>query len=63
MEDLFRDYWWLMFPLGWVAFAAFQGLLAERRRSVAMDLVRAYAEKGQAAPPELERVAFGKGGC
>lgn len=63
MEDLFRDYWWLLFPISWIVIAAFRGLLAERRRDAAMDLVRAYAEKGQAAPPELERIAYGKEGC
>ncbi len=26
MEDLFRDYWWLMFPLAWFALAAINAI-------------------------------------
>jgi len=62
MDELFRDFWWLAFPLAWGLAAMWQGWLGERRRRDALDLVRAYADKGQAAPPELVRAVWGKEG-
>ncbi len=58
MADLFRDYWWLMFPLGGFAFAGFgmfMGMQAHRDR---LSLLRTYAEKGQTPPPELAESAM-----
>ena len=62
MDELFRDFWWLLFPLAWGLAAMWQGWLRERRRREALDLIAAYADKGQSAPPELVRVAWGKEG-
>lgn len=53
MEDLFRSFWWLLFPLGWVAFAGIRSLLDYRRQRDALDLLRTYAEKGQEPPEAL----------
>jgi hypothetical protein len=53
MEELFRSYWWLMFPVGWMVFGAFRGWLAYRARRDAMDLLKSYAEAGREPPAAL----------
>ena len=53
MEELFRSYWWLMFPLGWMVFGAFRSWLADRARRDAMDLLKSYAEAGREPPAAL----------
>ena len=47
MEDIFRSYWWLLFPLGWFVAEGWQSWLKYRARRDALRLVQAYAEKGQ----------------
>lgn len=56
MEDLFRGYWWLLFPLGWFVYAAWASWLNYRRQREALDVVRRYADQGKDAPPELMKV-------
>jgi len=53
MEDLFRSYWWLIFPLGWFIGAGWQSWLAYRSRKDALKLVQTYAERGQEPPADL----------
>lgn len=53
MEDLFRSYWWLLFPLGWFVVEAWQSWLKYRARKDALRLFQAYAESGRAPPDEL----------
>lgn len=53
MEDLFRSYWWLIFPIGWFIAAGFSSLLNYRRQRDMLDLLRRYADKGQEPPAEL----------
>ncbi|MBN8552607.1 MAG: hypothetical protein J0L52_06900 [Caulobacterales bacterium] len=53
MEDLFRSYWWLLFPMGWFIAEAWQNWLSYRARKDALALVQAYAEKGREPPAEL----------
>ena len=60
MEELFRDFWWLLFPISWMIYAGWTGFLADRRRADALKLVRAYKEKGQEPPAGLARLAFGR---
>lgn len=55
MEDLFRSYWWLLFPIGWFVASGFQSLINYRRHRDTLDLLKSYAEKGQEPPPELLR--------
>lgn len=33
MEDLFRDYWWLMFPMAWFALALINAIKGEPNAS------------------------------
>jgi len=60
MEALFRDFWWLLFPLSWIVIAAWRAFLADRRRADAINLLRTFKEKGQEPPAELTRMAFGR---
>ncbi|KQZ33977.1 hypothetical protein [Caulobacter sp. Root1472] len=53
MEELFRSYWWLVFPLSWGVFGVFQSWLAYRARHDALHVLRSYAEAGREPPPAL----------
>lgn len=56
MEDLFRSYWWLLFPLAWFVIGAFTSFLNYRRQKETLNLLRTYAEKGQEPPEALLKV-------
>ena len=53
MEDLFRSYWWLLFPMAWFVVMGWSSWMNYRRHRDRLDLLRTYAEKGQEPPPEL----------
>ena len=53
MEDLFRSYWWLIFPMSWFVFGGYQSWLAYRANRDTLDLIKAYAQSGREPPPEL----------
>ena len=53
MEDLFRDYWWLMFPLFWLIAGAFHSAQGYRRDRETIELIKTYAAKGQEPPEAL----------
>ncbi len=53
MEDLFRSFWWLLFPVAWFVVEGWNNWLKYRSRRDTLRLVQAYAEKGQTPPPEL----------
>lgn len=53
MEELFRDYWWLMFPLFWLIGGAFHSAQGYRRDRETIDLIKSYADKGQEPPEAL----------
>ncbi|MBX7247500.1 MAG: hypothetical protein K1X35_00445 [Caulobacteraceae bacterium] len=55
MEDLFRSYWWLLFPLSWFIIGGWNSWLNYRRSRDAMDLMRQYAAQGKEPPPDLMR--------
>lgn len=56
MEDLFRSYWWLIFPLGWMIAGGFSSLLNYFRQKETLKLIQTYAEKGQEPPAALLKV-------
>lgn len=56
MEDLFRSYWWLIFPLGWMVAGGFNSLLNYKRQKDTLKLIQTYAEKGQEPPEALLKV-------
>lgn len=53
MEDLFRHFWWLIFPLSWFVFGAYQSWLSYRANRDTLDLIKTYAQSGREPPPEL----------
>lgn len=53
MEDLFRAYWWLLFPFIWFVFGCFQSWLSYKANRDTLDLLKSYAASGREAPPEL----------
>lgn len=53
MEDLFRSYWWLMFPLFWFIAGAWHSLLNLRRHRDNLDLIKSYVASGKEIPPSL----------
>ncbi|MFN3514999.1 MAG: hypothetical protein ACK41C_18280 [Phenylobacterium sp.] len=55
MEDLFRSYWWLLFPLGAFVYGAWDRWLAYRRSRDTLDLIKSYAAQGKEPPAELVR--------
>lgn len=56
MEDLFRQYWWLLLVIGFGVTGAYNSYLGYRRQRDALDLLRTYAEKGQEPPEALLKV-------
>ena len=68
MEDLFRSYWWLIFPIfglamgGWHSFAQF------RNQQKKLEIIKAYAMRGEQPPAALleslgrsEDIEYGSG--
>lgn len=53
MEDIFRSYWWLLFPIGAFVFGAWDRWLAYRRSRDHLELLKHYAAQGKEPPPEL----------
>lgn len=53
MEDLFRQFWWILFPLSWFVFGAYQSWLSYRANRDTLDLIKTYAQSGREPPPEL----------
>jgi hypothetical protein len=53
MTALFHEFWWLVFPLTWCAYAAYRAWLADRARRDAAELLKTYAQAGREPPPEL----------
>ncbi len=56
MEDLFRSYWWLIFPVGWMIAGGFSSLLNYNRQRDTLKLIQTYAEKGQEPPEALLKI-------
>jgi hypothetical protein len=46
MEELFRQYWWLIFPLSWFVFGAYQSWLSYKANRDTLDLIKSYAAAG-----------------
>ena len=56
MEELFRDFWWLIFPVGFLVAGGFNSLLGYKRQQDTLKLIRTYAEKGQEPPAALLKI-------
>ncbi len=57
MEELFRDFWWLMFPIFGMFMAATGAFTSERRTKNVVDLIKTYTDRGQEPPAELLKLA------
>ncbi|MDP1632059.1 MAG: hypothetical protein Q8L66_11640 [Caulobacter sp.] len=53
MEDLFRSYWWLMFPLAWFVIGAWRSWLDYRGHRDTLDIIKSYANSGKEPPAGL----------
>ncbi|MBU2166632.1 MAG: hypothetical protein KKF88_02230 [Alphaproteobacteria bacterium] len=56
MEDLFRSYWWLLFPMAWFVFGGFSSWLNYRKQRETLKLLKTYADKGQEPPESLLKI-------
>lgn len=52
-EDLFRQFWWLLFPMAGFAFGAWKNWLDYRANQAMLDLIKTYAASGREPPAEL----------
>ena len=53
MEDLYRGYWWLLFPLFGFAMGGWNSWLAYRKQQAAIELIKTYAANGAEPPAQL----------
>lgn len=56
-EELFRDFWWLLFPIFGMGMAVFGMLQNESRSQQVMRLIKSYIDQGKDPPPELLKLA------
>jgi len=56
-EDLFRDFWWLLFPIFGMGMGIFGMLQTESRNQQVMRLIKSYLDQGKEPPPELLKLA------
>lgn len=52
-EDLFRQFWWLMFPISAFVFGAWRSWLSYQANRETLDLIKTYAAAGRDPPAEL----------
>ena len=55
MEDGFREFWWLIFPIGGLAMGAFGMWIGYQRQRDTLDLMKTYAAQGK-DPAEVARL-------
>lgn len=55
MTYFWTSYWWMIFPLAFFVFGAWDRWLSYQRSRDAMDLMKTYAAQGKEPPPELVR--------
>ena len=53
MAYFFSSYWWLLFPIGFFVFGAWDRWLAYKRSRDHLDLLRHYDQQGKEPPPEI----------
>lgn len=53
MNDLFREFWWLLFPMGFMALGGFRAWLDYRARQNVMRAVRELTDAGREPPAAL----------
>lgn len=53
MTGFFWSFWWLIFPIGFFVFGAWDRWLSYQRSRDRLELLRAYTAQGKDPPPEL----------
>ena len=53
MEDLFRSYWWLLFPLAFFVMQGWSSFMNYKRDKAKIELLRTYAASGKEPPANL----------
>jgi hypothetical protein len=53
MDDLFRNFWWLLFPLFWFISAGWGSLMRYKSTRAKIDLLKTYAASGKEPPADL----------
>jgi hypothetical protein len=56
-EELFRGYWWLIFPIFGMIWGFYGMVAGERRTNNVLDLMKSYIDQGKDPPPELMALA------
>lgn len=56
-ETLFRDFWWLLFPLFGMGMGVFGMIQKDRRMRDTMTLIKSYIDQGKEPPAELLKLA------
>ena len=56
-EELFRDFWWLLFPIFGMGMGLWGMASTERRSRDVMNVIKSYVDQGKEVPPELLRMA------
>lgn len=56
-EELFRGYWWLIFPVFGMFIALIGMFQAENRNRQVLTLIKSYLDQGKEPPPELLKMA------
>lgn len=59
-DEFFRSYWWLLFPIGFFVFGAWDRWLAYRRSRDYLELLKSYHAQGKEPPPEILNAAAGR---
>ncbi|UAL08639.1 hypothetical protein [Caulobacter segnis] len=52
-EHIFWQFWWLIFPVGFMLLGAFRAWLSYRANREALDLMKTYVASGREPPAEL----------
>lgn len=53
MADIFQNYWWLLFPLGFFIAAGWGSFMRYKRTQAKIDLIKTYTAAGKEPPAEL----------
>ena len=56
-EELFRDFWWLLFPIFGMGMGLWGMASTERRSRDVINVIKSYVDQGKEVPPELLRMA------
>ena len=53
MAELFENFWWLLFPLGFFVFMGWNSFMSYKQTKAKIDLLKTYAAAGKEPPASL----------